>query len=96
MLYRKGIYPHEYMSLWERFSETTLPGKDMFYSKLNDEHITDEEHAHTQRVCEALEGKTLGDYHDLYVKTDVALLADHSKPNSYIIYLHAKTFTAGQ
>ena len=76
LLYKKGIYPYEYMDSWERFSETRLPDKEKFYSKLNDEHITDEEYAHAQRVWEAFGCKTLGDYHDLYVKTDVALLAD--------------------
>ena len=75
-LYKKGIYPYEYMDSWERFSETKLPEKEKFYSKLNDEHITDEEYAHAQTVWETFECKTLGDYHDLYVKTDVALLAD--------------------
>ena len=76
LLFKKGIYPYEYMDSWERFSEKSLPSKERFYSKLNDEHITDEEYAHAQRVWEAFECKTLGDYHDLYVKTDVALLAD--------------------
>ena len=46
LLYKKGIYPYEYMDSWERFTETRLPDKKMFYSKLNDEHITDEEYAH--------------------------------------------------
>ena len=64
------------MDSWERFSETRLPGKEKFYSKLNDEHITDEGYAHAQRVWEAFGCKKLGDYHDLYLKTDVALLAD--------------------
>ena len=76
LLYEKGIYPYEYIDSWGRFSETSLPDKEKFYSKLNDEHITDEEYAHAQRIWEAFECKTLGDYHDLYVKTDVALLAD--------------------
>ena len=76
LLYKKGIYPYEYMDSWERFSETKLPDKEKFYSKLNDEHITDEEYAHAKTVWETFECKTLGDYHDLYVKTDVALLAD--------------------
>ena len=76
LLYKKGIYPYEYMDSWERFGETRLPDKEKFYSKLNDEHITDEEYAHAQAVWEAFGCKTLGDYHDLYVKTDVALLAD--------------------
>ena len=77
LLYKKGvIYPYEYMDSWDKFSETRLPAKDEFYSKLNDEHITDEEYARTQIVCEVLSCKNLGDYHDLYVETDVALLAD--------------------
>ena len=76
LLYKKGIYPYEYMDSWARFSETSLPDKQMFYSKLNDEHITNNEYAHAQKVWETFECKTLGDYHDLYVKTDVALLAD--------------------
>ena len=76
LLYKKGMYPYEYMDSRGRFSETRLPDKEKFYSKLNDEHITDEEYAHAQTVWEAFECKPLGYYHDLYVKTDVALLAD--------------------
>ena len=76
LLYKKGIYPYEYMDSSERFTETRLPDKNKFYSKLNDEHITDEEYAHAQAVWEAFECKTLRDYHDPYVKRDVALLAD--------------------
>ena len=76
LLYQKGIYPYEYMDSWEKFSETSLPKKEDFYSKLNDEHITEDEYTHAKAVWETFDCKTLGDYHDLYVKTDVALLAD--------------------
>ena len=76
LLYKKGIYPYEYMDSWAKFSETSLPKKEDFYSKLNDEHITEYEYAHAKKVWETFDCKTLGDYHDLYVKTDVALLAD--------------------
>ncbi|KAL9971964.1 hypothetical protein ACROYT_G018195 [Oculina patagonica] len=71
-----GIYPYEYMDSWERFNETSLPEKEKFYSKLNDEHITDEEYEHANSVWKTFGCKTLGDYHDLYVETDVTLLAD--------------------
>ena len=76
LLYKKGIYPYEYMDSWDKFKETKLPPKESFYSKLNDEHITEDEYAHAKTVWETFKCKTLGDYHDLYVKTDVALLAD--------------------
>ena len=75
LLYKKGIYPYEYMDSCERFTETRLPDKENFYSKLSG-HITDEEYAHAQAVWEAFGCKTLGDYQDLYVKTDFALLWD--------------------
>ena len=61
LLYKKGIYPYEYMDSWERFSETALPSKELFYSKLADEHITDEEYAHAKRVWDELGCNTLGD-----------------------------------
>ena len=76
LLYKKGIYPYKYMDTWERFTKTRLPVKENFYSKLNDEHITDEEYAHAQAVWETFECKMLGDYHNLYVKMDITLLAD--------------------
>ena len=53
LCYKKAIYPYEYMDSWERFSESRLPDKQTVYSKLNDEHITDEEYSHAQRVWEA-------------------------------------------
>ena len=50
LLYKKGIYPYEYMDSWARFSETSLPDKENFYSKLNDEHITKDEYTHAKTV----------------------------------------------
>ena len=35
LLLRKGVYPYEYRERWERFKETSLPGKYVFYSELN-------------------------------------------------------------
>ena len=76
LLQQKGIYPYEYMDSWERFEETALPIKEAFFSKLSNEHISEEEYAHAQNVWNVFECKTLGDYHDLYLRTDVLLLAD--------------------
>ena len=30
LLYKKGIYPYEYIDSWERFTETRLPDKENF------------------------------------------------------------------
>ncbi|KAK3707294.1 hypothetical protein QZH41_004240 [Actinostola sp. cb2023] len=76
LLLRKGVYPYEYMASWERFAEPKLPPKEAFYSKLSDEHISPEDYEHAQRVWKAFDCTTMGDYHDLYNRTDVLLLAD--------------------
>ena len=76
LLLRKGIYSYEYMDDWKRFKEESLPDKESFYSELNNEHITDEDYAHAQKVWDMFKIKNLGEYHDLYVQSDTLLLAD--------------------
>ena len=76
LLLRKGVYPYEYMDSWKIFKEESLPDKEWFYSELNNEHITDEDYAHAQKVWSTFNIKHLGEYHDLYVQSDTTLLAD--------------------
>ena len=54
LLMRKGVYPYDYMDSPERFNETQLPPKEAFYSKLEDENITDEDYAHAQKSKEII------------------------------------------
>ena len=35
LLIKKGIYPYEYMTDWDKFKETKLPPREAFYNKLN-------------------------------------------------------------
>ena len=76
LLIRKGVYPYDYVSSIEKLAETQLPPKEKFYSKLNDEDITDEDYQHAIKVWNTFQCKTIKDYHDLYLKFDVSLLAD--------------------
>ena len=76
LLLRKGVYPYEYMDRWEKFNETSILDKEAFYSKLNDEGITDEDHAHYKKVFKEFGLKDYGEYHDLYVQSHTLLLAD--------------------
>ena len=76
LLLRKGVYPYKYMDSWKRFKEESLPYKESWYSELNNEHITDEDHAHAQKVWKVFKIKNLSEYHDLYVQSDALLLAD--------------------
>ena len=76
LLIRKGIYPYEYMDDWDKFKENKLPSKKAFYSKLNMSDVKEEDYEHAIRVWKEFGLKNLGEYHDLYLKTDVILLAN--------------------
>ena len=52
MLLRKGVYPYEYMDRWERLDGTSLPNKEVFYSELKLEDVTDKDYTHAQKVWE--------------------------------------------
>jgi len=76
MVCRKGVYMYEYMTGVEKFTETSLPPKEAFFSKLTGEEISDAEYAHAQSVWSIFGMRSIREYHDLYLTTDVLLLAD--------------------
>ena len=75
LLTRKGIYPYEYMSSWDKFEETQLPPKKAFYSNLNMCNVSDDDYHRAQKVWKEFNINNLGEYHDFYLRTDVILLA---------------------
>ena len=76
LMTRKGVYPYDFMDSFEKFNQKELPTKEDFYSILNDQHISDEDYQHAKKVWNAFKCKNMGQYHDLYLGSDVLLLAD--------------------
>ena len=76
LMTRKGVYPYDYMDSFDKFNKTELPTKEEFYSILIDEHISDEDYTHAQNVWNTFKLQTMGEYHNLYLKSDILLLAD--------------------
>ena len=72
----KGIYPYEYVKNHNVFSQEELPRQENFYSSLTLKGISTKEYLHGKQVWNAMKCKTFGDYHDIYLKTDVLLLTD--------------------
>ena len=72
-LLRKGVYPYEYVDNWERFSEISLPNKEDFYNNLNMEDINDIDYRHANNVFKRFELENLGQYHGLYVQSDIII-----------------------
>ena len=64
------------MNSKDRFNETHLPPKEAFYSTLSGQHISDDDYMHAIRVWKVFNIKNMGEYNDLYLLTDVLLLAD--------------------
>ncbi|CAG9822874.1 unnamed protein product [Phaedon cochleariae] len=76
LLTRKGVFPYDYVNSVERLDESKLPSIQNFYNKLNDTNISDDDYAHAQKVWESFDLKSMGEYSDLYMRTDILLLAD--------------------
>lgn len=76
MLSRKGILCYDYIDSWEKLNQTSIPLKSQFHSKLYDSDISDDNYAFVEQVWGEFNIGTLGQYTDLYLKTDVLLLAD--------------------
>ena len=75
-VFKKGVYPYEYVTGPEILTETSLPPREKFYSELVEEGISEEQYDRALEMWQRYDCKTLRDYHDLYLTLDVTLLAD--------------------
>jgi hypothetical protein len=77
LLKGKNIYPYSYVDSIDKLHQTTaLPPIECFESSLTKELPDLEEYRKAQEAWDFFQCKTLEDYHLLYVKCDVLLLAD--------------------
>ena len=90
LLTRKEIYPYEYMSSWDRFEEKQLPPIGAFYSKLSMSSISSDDYQHVQRVWKEFRIHNLGYHHDLYLRTNVVMLANVYKAFRELCLEHYK------
>ena len=73
---RKGVFPYDWFDCLEKLTEKQFSPNEAFFSKLIDSEISDEDYEHAQKVWKQFEMKSFREYYDLYLKTDVFLLAD--------------------
>lgn len=73
---RKGVFPYKWMTDATKLQQNHLPPQKDFFNDLADEACTDADYQHAQRVWTTLQLQNMQQYHDLYLITDVLLLAD--------------------
>ncbi|XP_076301635.1 uncharacterized protein LOC143219582 [Lasioglossum baleicum] len=76
LLTRKGVFPYDYLTSYDKLNDTCLPSREEFYNQLNGSEISDADYLHANTVWSRFAIRTLGQYSDLYLKLDVLLLAD--------------------
>ena len=76
LLTEKGVYPYDYMNSFDKFNDEHLPSKEQLYSRLTEEDLTNDDYNKAKQIWKHFGIKSMGDYHDLYLKTDVLLLTD--------------------
>ena len=76
LLSRKGVFSYEYLTSMDMLDEVQLPPREAFTSKLHGSECSQLEYAHAQTVWKNFRCRTMRDYLELYLFTDVCLLAD--------------------
>jgi hypothetical protein len=76
LMIKKGIYPYDYISDFNKLYASYLPDINEFYSKLNKSNCSSEDYKQAQLVWNKFNCKNLLDYHNIYLKSDVLLLSD--------------------
>ena len=76
LLLRKGVFPYTWFDSPDKLTTTHLPEIKDFFNDLTKENISKEDYDHAQAIWNTWNMNTFQDYLELYLKTDVLLLAD--------------------
>ena len=63
------------MDSFKKFSQNKLPERCKFFSSLKDVCISEKDYLKANNIWNVFKINTMGNYHDLYLKTDTLLLA---------------------
>ena len=74
LIKKKGVFPYDFFDDISKLKYTKFPTRKQFFNKLADKECNMKDYLHAKLVWETFNCKNFGDYHDIYLKTDVLLL----------------------
>ena len=75
-LERKGVYPYCYMICIKKIDETNLLPKEKYFNRLNASRISNSDYENSKGLWREFGITKISEFHDLYLKSDVWLLAN--------------------
>lgn len=75
-LLRKGVMPYDWFDSPQKLSNKGLPKIEDFFNKLTKEKMKPLDYEYAKQMYDRHECKNFGDYLELYMKTDIILLAE--------------------
>lgn len=76
LMRKKNIYPYDYVDSWSKYDDKSLPDRKEFFNSLTQEDISNDEYFQALHAWNIFNIQSLGEYTDLYLKSDVLLLCD--------------------
>ena len=76
---QKSVHPYECMDSFKKFCDENLSERCACFSSAKHECISEKDYLHAIDVWNLFKMNTMGDYHHLYLKTDLPLIADAFK-----------------
>ncbi|XP_074036831.1 uncharacterized protein [Leptinotarsa decemlineata] len=76
LMRQKGVFPYSFIDSLDKLNYSSIPSKADFFDKLNERHISDNEYDRVKQVWKTFNCRDLGEYSDIYLKSDVLLLCD--------------------
>ena len=76
LIKKKGVFPYDFFDDISKLKYTKFPTRKQFFNKLADTECNMKDYLHAKLVWKTFNCKNFGDYHDIYLKTDVLLLTD--------------------
>src|SRR5581483_8791934 len=73
-LFLTCVFPYDWTNSWEKFNKTSLLSIKDFYSLLSQQNISKADYKYAQKIWQEFGMKNFGEYHDLYLETDVLYL----------------------